>query len=75
MAPQDSGIIHADLANLYLAVDNIDEVIKIIRGSQTREEASTKLLTRFEFTKKQTTRGDLERGHTLRDRPRDEACC
>ncbi len=35
---------------LVKALDNIDEVINIIRSSQTRPEAKERLITRFEFT-------------------------
>ncbi len=42
------------LEGLIKAVQNISEVIKIVRESRTRDEATTKLITRFEFTKKQT---------------------
>ncbi|MBY5957104.1 DNA gyrase subunit A [Membranicola marinus] len=38
---------------LIIAVDNIDEVIKIIRGSNTVDEARDGLIERFEFTEKQ----------------------
>jgi len=38
---------------LIIAVDNIDEVIKIIRGSGTVEEARDRLMARFEFTELQ----------------------
>ncbi len=42
------------LEGLIIALDNIDEVIKIIRSSQTDAEASTRLTERFGLTKKQT---------------------
>lgn len=35
---------------LLLAIDNLDEVVKIIRGSKMREEAKGKLQERFGFT-------------------------
>ncbi len=41
------------LVGLIIAVDNIDEVIKIIRGSRTREEATENLMERFELSKRQ----------------------
>lgn len=37
------------LEGLLIAVDNIDECVKIIRNSKTQEEASLKLKERFEF--------------------------
>jgi len=42
------------LDGLKIAVDNIDEVIKIIRGSVDAAEADTKLRKRFKFTEKQS---------------------
>ncbi|MBQ9691495.1 MAG: DNA gyrase subunit A, partial [Eggerthellaceae bacterium] len=39
---------------LLIALDHIDEVIAIIRGSQTDKEASAKLQERFGLTEKQT---------------------
>ena len=42
------------LDGLKIAVDNIDEVIKIIRGSADAGEADTKLRKRFAFTEKQS---------------------
>lgn len=42
------------LEGLKIAVDSIDEVIKIIRGSQTTEEASNNLKERFNFSQEQT---------------------
>ena len=41
------------LEGLLIAVDNIDEVVAIIRNSRTREEANTGLITRFELSKLQ----------------------
>ena len=38
------------LEGLIIASDNIDEVIKIIRGSSNADEARTKLIERFELT-------------------------
>ena len=38
------------LEGLIIAVDNIDEVIALIRGSKTPEEARTGLMERFELT-------------------------
>ena len=38
------------LEGLRIAVDHIDEVIALIRASQTREEALTGLVTRFELS-------------------------
>lgn len=43
------------LEGLIIAVDNINEVIKIIRQSRTKDEAATGLITRYELTKKQTS--------------------
>jgi DNA gyrase subunit A len=42
------------LDGLKIAVDNIDAVIKIIRGAQTVEEADQKLRTRFKLSEKQS---------------------
>ena len=42
------------LEGLLLALDNIDEVIHIIRSSRTDAEASERLIGRFGFTKEQT---------------------
>ena len=41
------------LEGLKIALDNIDEVIKIIRASKTVEEASKNLIKRFEFSEVQ----------------------
>jgi DNA gyrase subunit A len=38
------------LQGLIIAVDNIDEVIQIIRSSKTVEEARTRLMERFDFS-------------------------
>ncbi|MRS13228.1 MAG: DNA gyrase subunit A [Actinobacteria bacterium] len=42
------------LDGYVIALDNIDEVIKIIRGSQDDEEAKTKLMERFALSEAQT---------------------
>jgi DNA gyrase subunit A len=42
------------LEGLKIAVDNIDEVIKIIRGSENTEEADTRLRKRFKLSEKQS---------------------
>ena len=42
------------LEGLIIALDNIDEVIQIIRSSQTDSEASARLTERFGLSKKQT---------------------
>lgn len=42
------------LEGLVIALDNIDEVIKIIRGSQTDQEAKTRLIERFGLSEVQT---------------------
>lgn len=41
------------LEGLIIASDNIDEVIKIIRGSKTPQEAQSQLMARFSLTDKQ----------------------
>lgn len=41
------------LEGFMLALKNIDEVIKIIRGSRTVDEAKEKLMERFEFSEEQ----------------------
>ncbi len=41
------------LEGLIIAVDNIDEVIKIIRASRTRDEAAESLMSRFELSRRQ----------------------
>ncbi|MGX8705864.1 MAG: DNA gyrase subunit A, partial [bacterium] len=38
------------LEGLIIAVDNLDEVIRLIRGSKTPKEAKDKLMARFELT-------------------------
>ena len=38
------------LEGLLKALDNIDEVVKMIRASRTRQEAGESLMARFEFT-------------------------
>tara|TARA_B100000809_G_scaffold36258_1_gene31780 strand:+ start:2692 stop:5307 length:2616 start_codon:yes stop_codon:yes gene_type:complete len=42
------------LEGLLIAIDNINEVIKIIRQSRTRDDAAEKLMERFDLSKKQT---------------------
>jgi DNA gyrase subunit A len=42
------------LEGLKIAVDNIDEVIRIIRGSKTTEDADQKLRKRFKLSEKQS---------------------
>ncbi len=42
------------LEGLKMALENIDEVIKIIRGSKNPEEAKSTLIDRFKFSEKQT---------------------
>ena len=42
------------LEGLKVALENIDEVIKIIRGSKNPEEAKLTLIDRFKFSDKQT---------------------
>jgi len=42
------------LEGLLIAVDNIDEVVEIIRKSRTREEAANALMTRFSLSERQT---------------------
>lgn len=41
------------LEGFMIALKNIDEVIKIIRGSKTVDEAKQRLIQRFEFSEKQ----------------------
>lgn len=41
------------LEGFMIALKNIDEIISIIRGSKTVDEAKQKLMTRFEFSEKQ----------------------
>ena len=41
------------LEGLMIALQNIDEVIKIIRGSKQAEEAKERLMQRFKFSEKQ----------------------
>lgn len=43
------------LEGLLIAVDNIDEVVRIIRQSRTREEAGITLRQRFELSERQTS--------------------
>jgi len=42
------------LEGLKIAVDNIDEVIKIIRGSATTDQADERLRKKFKFSEKQS---------------------
>ncbi len=42
------------LEGLKIAVDNLDEVIKIIRGSKTTEEADQRLRRKFKLSEKQS---------------------
>lgn len=42
------------LEGLLIAVNNLDDVVKIIRASRTREEAASALIARFNFSKLQT---------------------
>ena len=42
------------LSGLLIAVDNVDEVVKIIRASRTRDEAAKALMARFDLSDKQT---------------------
>lgn len=42
------------LEGLIIASDHIDEVVKLIRSSRTREEAKTRLMERFSLSEKQT---------------------
>ena len=41
------------LEGLIIASDHIDEVVKLIRSSRTREEAKTRLMERFSLSEKQ----------------------
>jgi len=41
------------LEGLLIALDNLDEIIKLIRGSQTPEEARNGLITRFDLSELQ----------------------
>ena len=41
------------LEGLQIAIDNLDEVIRIIRGSENEPEAKTNLMTRFGLSEKQ----------------------
>ncbi|MDD3120555.1 MAG: DNA gyrase subunit A [Candidatus Gracilibacteria bacterium] len=42
------------LEGLKIAIDNIDEVIKIIKSSKNKDEASINLIERFSFSERQT---------------------
>ncbi len=53
----DLGIAEARahiLEGLKIALDNIDEVIEIIRGSETKEIAAENLINKFKLSEKQT---------------------
>ena len=41
------------LEGYLIAIDNLDEVIKLIRGSKTPDEAKTGLIARFKFSEEQ----------------------
>ncbi|NGX58047.1 MAG: DNA gyrase subunit A [Chlamydiae bacterium] len=43
------------LKGYLIAIDNLDEVVKIIRRSANRDEAKVELIKRFEFTDRQAT--------------------
>jgi DNA gyrase subunit A len=43
------------LEGYRIALDNIDEVIEIVRGSQTTDEAKTKLIARFKLSEVQAS--------------------
>lgn len=60
------------LEGLIIAVDHIDEVVSIIRNSQTREEATATLMTRFELSKRQTAAILDMRLHQLTGLARDD---
>lgn len=50
----DKAEARAHILEGYLkAIDNLDEVVKIIRASQNRDEARVELISRFSFTEKQ----------------------
>ena len=52
----DKALKRAHIVQGFLkALDHIDEVINIIRGSQTTNEAKERLIARFEFTEEQVT--------------------
>ncbi|MBT4225286.1 MAG: DNA gyrase subunit A [Opitutae bacterium] len=42
------------LEGYLLALDNLDEIVKIIRASQNRDDARTRLMERFPFSERQT---------------------
>ncbi len=42
------------LEGFLKAIDHLDEVVRIIRASQNRDEARTELMQRFEFSERQT---------------------
>lgn len=41
------------LEGFLKAIDNLDEVVRVIRASNNRDEARTELMTRFEFSERQ----------------------
>lgn len=50
----DKAEARAHILEGYLkAIDHLDEVVKLIRGSNSRDEARTGLIERFEFSEKQ----------------------
>ena len=52
------------LEGLIIASDHIDEVVKLIRSSRTREEAKTRLMERFSLSEKQAQAiVDMRLGH------------
>ena len=58
------------LEGLKIAVDNIDEVIKIIRGSEDTETASIRLRAAFDLSEKQA---EAIHGELLRELPEDSS--
>ena len=50
------------LKGLVIAVNNIDEVIKIIKQSEDKNDALTKLETRFDLSERTTYRGVCTKG-------------
>ncbi|MDE0819474.1 MAG: DNA gyrase subunit A [Opitutales bacterium] len=42
------------LEGYLLALDNLDEIVRIIRASQNRDDARTRLMERFPFSERQT---------------------
>ena len=45
--------MHIFLEGLRIALDNIDEIIALIRGSKTTDEAKTGLMERFNLSDRQ----------------------